>query len=312
MAKPIILSTWSFGKIANAAGWEVLRAGGDSLDAVEQGCRAVEADPSVNTVGFGSVPDASGRLSLDGSIMQSAGRCGSVCFSRKHVHVVSLARLVMEKTDHVLLAGEGADDFGIEQGMVPAELMNDEGRRLYEEWKAGGEGKEVKKGKANIEEETGGGEVDGEDLPHNQDHDTVGVLALDEKGVLSGACSTSGLRFKLPGRVGDSPIIGHGLYVDPEHGACVCTGNGELVMGVCGSFLAVELMRGGVSADDAAVRVLERIRDAYEMKDDYQVGIITLRADGEWASAALREGYTTYRTSNEGTEREQPGKILLK
>ena len=210
MSKPVILSTWSFGRIANAAGWGVLSEGGNSLDAVEQGCRAVEADPSVNTVGYGSIPDASGKLSLDGAIMQSPDRCGGVCFVRKHMYPVTIARRVMEMTDHVMLAGKGADEFGSGLGMPEVNLLTAEARQVWDSWRLELARPGAGPNAANIEEETAGGtrgvdEDDGENLPHNIDHDTVGVLALDGEGVLSGACSTSGLRFKVPGRVGDSP-----------------------------------------------------------------------------------------------------------
>lgn len=302
MVEPIILSTWSFGSIANAAGWPVLASGGASIDAVEVACRAVEADVSVNSVGRGGTPDRSGRVSLDGSIMLSPSRCGSVCFVRRFMHPVSLARRVMEETEHVLLAGEGAEQFAERCGFEPAELLTDEARQRYTQWLADhGRDAAAYLPAANIEEQ----------LEHNRDHDTVGVLALDAKGVLAGACSTSGLAFKLPGRVGDSPIIGHGLYVHPDHGAAVATGNGELMMGVCATHLAVELMRRGSTPLDAGCEVLQRIIDSYRLKPDHQSAMILLRPDGQWASVALRAGYTTNVRTARRDERVGADRVVL-
>ncbi|MDH3584862.1 MAG: N(4)-(beta-N-acetylglucosaminyl)-L-asparaginase, partial [Phycisphaerae bacterium] len=258
-SQPIVLSTWSFGRVANQAAWPVLEAGGSSLDAVEAGCRAVEADPAVDTVGVGGLPDRTGQVSLDACVMVSPDRCGGVCFVRNYPHPVSIARAVMEGTPHVMLAGEGAERFAAEQGFDTAPLLSEAGRQRLAQWernvvRAGGD-RGIYSAGANVEE---GGAVD-----PNRFHDTVGVLALDREGQLAGACSTSGQPFKLPGRVGDSPIIGQGLYVHPEHGAAVATGTGELVMGVCGSFLAVEQMRRGATPLEAGTELLERVQESY-------------------------------------------------
>lgn len=304
MTTPIVLSTWSFGSIANAAAWPILAGGGAALDAVEAGCRGVEADPSVNSVGYGGLPDRSGRVSLDASIMVSPARCGSAACVRRHVHAVSIARAVMEKTQHVMLVGEDADRFADSQGMESADLLSDDSRRRFEEWRhqhpqASTDDTVAWRPAANIEEQ------------RNRDHDTVGVLALDGSGALAGACSTSGRAFKVPGRIGDSPIVGHGLYVHPGHGAAVATGTGELVMGVCGTFLAVESMRRGASPLDAAVEVLQRIADSYDLLPEHQVGLIALTPSGRWAAAALRKGYSTaVRTATINDQRD-PDIVLL-
>jgi isoaspartyl peptidase/L-asparaginase-like protein (Ntn-hydrolase superfamily) len=178
--------------------------------------------------------------------------------------------------------------------MFPADLLTDASRTAYEKWLAGQGGAAGTPAapaagappRANIEEVRPSG-----DLPHNRRHDTVGVLALDSSGVLAGACSTSGLPFKLPGRIGDSPIIGHGLYVDPRHGAAVATGHGELIMGVCGTFLAVDEMRRGASPATAAAEVIRRVIENYHLRANHQVGLIALAPDGRWSSAALRPGF---------------------
>jgi len=328
-----MLSTWSFGKLANKAGWAVLRDdAGASLDAVEQGCRACEADPSVTSVGYGSYPERSGQVSLDALIMRSPrpGDRGGVCYVRRFVHAVSIARLVMERTEHALLAGEGAERLAEASGMKPAVLVNQAGREALARWRAkvgeqaagdafGGPTPGVI---ANIEELRAGGDGpdasestprpgDPEHEPHNRTHDTIGCLAIDRRGVLAGAVSTSGTAFKAAGRVGDSPSMGHGLYVDPDAGAAVCTGTGELMMGVCAGFLAVERMRQGLNPLDAAVGVLERMRDAYEIHEQHQCGIITLAPDGAWSSAALRPGYRTAVRTEHRDELVEPSVVLM-
>src|SRR5438067_5054906 len=272
----LLLSTWSFGQRANAAAWESLSRDGSSLDAVEIACRDAESDLSNHTVGKGGRPDASGEVSLDASIMLSPAKRGAVAYVRRFEHPISIARAVMEHTPHVLLAGDGAEQFAMQQGLQPTDLLTDEARRQWEEWRATGQVRPAHPAPMpNIEEK-----------PHGS-HDTIGVLALDSRGVLAGACSTSGMAYKLPGRVGDSAIIGHALYVDPLIGAAVATGHGELVMSVCGAFLAIENLRRGASPADAAIQVLDRIRQTQQLTDQDQVGLICLRPDGTWAAASL-------------------------
>lgn len=313
---PIILSTWRFGQKANAAGWPCLVSGRrSSLDAVERACRAVEADPEIMTVGRGGYPDRSGEVTLDASIMVSPARCGAVCYVRRFMHPVSIARLVMEKCPHVMLAGEGAGRFAELHGMKPSDLGTEQSRAAWEEWigeqhQAAREKQHGDAPQANTAEEAERQLAD-ESLPHNQAHDTVGILARDAAGEIAGACSTSGLRFKLPGRVGDSPIIGHGLYVDPDHGAAVATGWGELIMGVCGSFLAVELMRRGATPRDAAVEVLQRIVQSHEIREEHQAAIVTLGASGQWSAAALRPGYRTAVRTATRVELVDPERVIL-
>jgi N4-(beta-N-acetylglucosaminyl)-L-asparaginase len=313
---PLILSTWSFGQKANAAGWPYLTgANGSSLDAVEQACRAVEADDRIRCVGRGGYPDRAGEVSLDASIMVSPSRCGSVCYLRQFPHPVSVARRVMEKLPAVvLLAGDGADHFAIHQGLTPADLLTAAARATWQKWKLrhsnGGEADEADYPPPENADESQA-LPDGELALHNQYHDTVGVLAIDERGRMAGACSTSGLPFKVSGRVGDSPIIGHGLYVDPRRGAAVCTGMGELVMGVCGSFLAVDSMGRGASPRDAAREVLERIAESYELRGRHQVAVITLATSGQWSAAALRPGYNTAVRTAERNELVPPECVLM-
>jgi isoaspartyl peptidase/L-asparaginase-like protein (Ntn-hydrolase superfamily) len=314
MPDPILLSTWTLGQQANAAGWPYLTAvPPSSLDAVEHACRAVEADPRVMSVGRGGYPDRSGEVTLDAAIMLAPARCGSVCYVRRFMHPVSIARLVMEKTPHVLLAGDGADRFAKLQGMEPVDLLTDQARAAWQNWLA--EHAAARRTDqaaylppANIEEKQALDEL--ADTPGGA-HDTVGVLARDAGGQLAGACSTSGSAFKVPGRVGDSPIIGHGLYVDPVHGAAVATGLGELVMGVCGTFLAVEAMRRGATPLDAAVEVLNRIIHSYPLREEHQVAIITIDGQGRWSSAALRPGFHTAVRTPTRDELVDPERVML-
>jgi isoaspartyl peptidase/L-asparaginase-like protein (Ntn-hydrolase superfamily) len=286
MSLPILLSTWSFGQAANASAWPALSSGGSALDAVEAAARHAEQDPENHTVGSGGYPDASGRVSLDASIMLSPARRGGVCYVRTHEMVVSVARRVMERTPHVLLAGEGAEEFAWQQGFEESDLVSELMRQRHVDWK---QRRRVLGPLANVEERTLG--LREPPIDQEQAHDTIGILAIDASGTLAGACSTSGLPWKLPGRVGDSPIVGHGLYVDPKHGAAVCTGRGELVMSVCGAFLAVESLRRGDEPTRAARAVIDRIAEHFTLSEDDQVGVIVLRPDGAWSSAAVRPGF---------------------
>jgi isoaspartyl peptidase/L-asparaginase-like protein (Ntn-hydrolase superfamily) len=276
---PIILSTWSFGQRANRAAWPILANSGTSLDAVEAACRDAESDLTNHTVGRGGRPDASGEVTLDASIILSPARCAGVGCVRGFEHPISIARKVMEQTPHVMLAGEGAEKFALSQGFERIDLLTDEVRQQWYEWRASGNVPAPHPPEKNIEERGA------------TDHDTIGVLAIDAKKTLAGACSTSGMAFKLPGRVGDSPIIGHALYLDPEVGAAVATGHGELVMSVCGAFLAVETLRRGAKPIDAAMEVLNRIKKSLPLVENDQVGIIVLKPDGDWDAASLREGF---------------------
>jgi isoaspartyl peptidase/L-asparaginase-like protein (Ntn-hydrolase superfamily) len=319
MPEPIILSTWSFGKDANAAAWPALSAGGSSLDAVEAACGHAEADLKNHTVGRGGYPDRDGNVSLDASIMLSPAKCGAVASVRRCAHPISLARRVMEHTRHFMLAGEGADLFAVEQGLESADLLTPEARDAWLKWKDAQKrdgGAATTKGGAarprrNIEElglhafDLGRGDME-------RTHDTIGALALDARGTLAGACSTSGLAFKLPGRVGDSPVIGQGLYVDPDVGAAVTTGHGELMMGVCATFLAVESMRRGAGPLDAAVEVLSRIRESYDLETEDQCGIIVLAKTGQWSSASLRDGFRTAVRTRTRDELVDAERVLLK
>ena len=320
-----IVSTWSFGLRANEEAWPLVEAG-RALDAVEAACAYADRAPDIDSVGFGGLPDASGRVSLDGCVMLSPARCGSVAGLRHHLHPVSVARLVMERTPHVMLVGADADGFADAQGLARAELLSDEARAAYEKWRR--EGGVVDQSRDSGRDSARGLGFDplrpvdrrhGEDgrlfgggapLPADEakwrHHDTIGCLALDAKGVLAGGCSTSGTPFKTPGRVGDSPIIGHGLYVDPEVGAATATGTGELIMGVCGAFLVVEAMRRGAGVEDAVREAAMRLAKSYALEPHHQAAFLAMSRDGAFAAAALRPGYRTSVRDRDGARAVEP------
>ena len=268
---PIVLSTWDFGFKANAIAWKYLSNGSRALDAVEQGIRVIESDPDNMSVGIGGLPDRDGIVTLDACIMDEFGNAGSVAFLADISHPISVARLVMEKTPHVMLSGDGALQFALANGFSRENLLTEKARKAWEEWKVKSNYKPV----INVE-----------------NHDTVGLLVLDKKGNICGGCSTSGLAFKMHGRVGDSPIIGAGLYVDNKVGAAVATGLGELVMRTLSSFLVVELMRQGATPQDACRDAILRIVEINPDYKDYQVGLLALNKNGKAGSYSLQKGFS--------------------
>ena len=255
--QPIVLSTWKFGIAANAEAWKTLSQGGTALDAVEKGVKLVEADPNERSVGYGGRPDRDGHVTLDACIMDENANIGAVAFLEHIKHPISVARAVMEKTPHVMLVGSGAQQFAVENGfkLESGELSN-EAKKAYDSWLKKSEYKPV----INIENKKQNGPFAPnffEDGTLN--HDTMGLVAMDAMNNLSGAVTTSGMAFKLHGRVGDSPIIGAGLFVDNEVGAATSSGLGEEVIRICGTHLVVEFMRQGYSPELACKKAVERI-----------------------------------------------------
>ncbi|KAA8473978.1 N(4)-(beta-N-acetylglucosaminyl)-L-asparaginase [Arcticibacter tournemirensis] len=283
---PLVISTWDFGVEANVAAWKILKNGGRALDAVEQGVWVPEGDPKNQTVGMGGFPDRDGKVTLDACIMDENGNCGSVAALEHIVHPISVARKVMEKTPHVMLVGEGALQFALQQGFKKENLLTPESEKAWKEWLKTSQYKPV----INIENKS----FAPKRLPGNQyNHDTIGMLALDAKGNLSGACTTSGMAFKLHGRVGDSPIIGAGLYVDNEVGGATSTGVGEEVIRNVGSFLVVELMRQGYSPEEACKEAVMRIiKKKPETAKEIQVGFLALNKKGEYGAYAIQKGFS--------------------
>lgn len=279
---PIVISTWNFGIAANQEAWKTLSAGGRALDAVEAGVKIPEADITNHTVGRSGYPDRDGHVTLDACIMDENGNCGAVAAMEYIAHPISVARLVMEKTPHVMLVGEGATQFAVEQGFKKEKLLQADSEKAWKEWLKKAEYKPV----INIENSKG--------LPGNQyNHDTIGMLALDAKGNISGACTTSGMAFKMHGRVGDSPIIGAGLYVDNEVGGATSTGVGEEVIRNVGSFLVVELMRQGLSPEAACKEAVQRIiKKKPETAKQIQVGFLAINKKGEYGAYAIQKGFS--------------------
>ena len=277
---PIILSTWDFGMEVPKAALKAMENGGTVIDAVEHGVMIPEADPKVTSVGYGGYPDRDGKVTLDACIMDGEGNCGSVVFLEHIIHPVSVARLVMEKTQHVILAGEGALQFALENGFKKESLLTPEAEKAWKEWL-----------------KTSGYNPPAVDK-HN--HDTIGLLAMDAKGNMAGACTTSGMAWKIRGRVGDSPIIGAGLYVDSDVGGATSTGIGEAVIKVAGSFLIVELMRNGKSPQEACRMALERIvhkQPKYAKGNDFLAGFVAMNKSGEIGAMSYRKGlqYTLHK-----------------
>jgi N4-(beta-N-acetylglucosaminyl)-L-asparaginase len=270
--RPLVLSTWYFGRNANAAAWEILgRSDGVALDAVEMGARQPEANPENHTVGLGGFPDRDGHVTLDACIMDHERRAGSVACLEHILHPVSVARRVMEKTPHVMLVGDGALQFALAEGFPRENLLTPAAEQAWREWQ-----RESKyEPKANIE-----------------NHDTLGILAMDAQGRLAGACTTSGLAFKMHGRVGDSPIIGAALYVDGEVGGACATGHGEYVMRTLGSFLVVELMRQGRTPQQACEEAIDRVlKDLRGQVGEAQVGYLALDAGGRVGACSVQPGF---------------------
>ncbi len=269
--KPIVIATWNVPE-ATAKAWEVLQNEGSALDAVEQGCRIEEADISNSSVGKGGLPDRDGNVTLDACIMDKDGNYGAVMNVQNITHVISLARKVMEETPHVILAGKGAEKFGYEQGFTKENLLTASSKKAWEKWKKTSQYNPI----INIE-----------------NHDTIGMLAIDNYGDISGACTTSGLAYKMAGRVGDSPIIGSGLFIDNEVGGATATGMGEEVLKTVGSFLIVELMRQGKSPQEACEEAVRRVvKKSGDRFKDFQVGFIAINKQGETGAYCIHEWFT--------------------
>lgn len=290
LSVPIVISTWNMGLGANEGAWKVLSSGGDALTAVEQGVWIPEADPKEMTVGLGGFPDREGRVTLDACVMRGDGACGAVLALENIVHPVSVARAVMEKTPHVILTGEGALQFALQQGFKKENLLTPESEKAWKEWLKKSEYKPI----INIE-----------------NHDTIGMLAIDQAGKLAGACTTSGMAFKMRGRIGDSPIIGAGLFVDEEVGGATATGHGEEVIRIAGSHLVVELMRQGKSPEAACKEAVDRVykRQKHRIKD-IQVGFIAVSKEGEYGAYCVHKGFSYAVKTAQKTELI-PGKYLI-
>lgn len=276
-ATSFALATWDVESATRFAG-EALELGTDSLNAAVQGAAIEEANTLNTTVGKGGAPDREGTVSLDACVMDSKGNCGAVLAVENIMHVAALAKDVMELTPHVILAGEGARKFAIEQGYQPENLLTKESKEAWKKWL----GESNYQPKINIE-----------------NHDTIGMLCFDQKAEISGVCTTSGLAYKMKGRVGDSPIIGSGLYVDNNVGAAVATGLGEEVIKTVGSFLIVELMKQGNTPQEACEEAISRILEKQKEKPNFQVAYIATNKNGNIGACSIHKGfsYTIYKNN---------------
>lgn len=289
---PVVISTWRLGLPANVAAWEILEAGGRALDAVEAGARVPELDPLERSVGYGGRPDETGVVTLDASIMDEKGNCGSVAFLEYIKNPISVARAVMEKTPHVMLAGDGALAFALKNGFKKENLLTDASKKEWQAWRK----QQAKPGPAQINVEN---------------HDTIGILALDAQGNMSGACTTSGAAWKMHGRVGDSPIIGAGLYVDNEVGGAAATGWGEAVIRVVGSHLVVEFMRQGHAPEDACRMAVERVIKKNPDYRNIQVGFLALSRDGRFGGYSIQPGFEIAVCEGAGRNRMIPARSSI-
>lgn len=267
---PIVISTWNVPNATIKAG-EVLEQGSTSIDAIERGCMVEEADITNQSVGNGGRPDSNGDVTLDACIMDKNGNYGSVVYMQNIVHAISVARKVMEETPHVMLAGKGAEKFAISKGFDKTNLLTDASKKAWKKWK-----KEAKY----------------QPIINIENHDTIGMLAIDKQGDISGGCTTSGLAFKMPGRVGDSPIIGSGLFIDNTIGGATATGMGEEVLKTVGSFLIVELMRQGKTPQQACEEAINRIVTSNSNYKNFQVGYIAINKKGETGYYSIHEYFS--------------------
>jgi N4-(beta-N-acetylglucosaminyl)-L-asparaginase len=285
VAIPIVIATWNVHD-STAKAWEVLQQGKSALDAIEQGCMVEEANAEGQSVGIGGLPDRDGNVTLDACIMNKEGNYGAVVYLQNIKHPISVARKVMEDTPHVILAGKGAEQFAVASGFKKENLLTDTSKKAWEKWKKTSHYKPV----INIE-----------------NHDTIGMLAIDKNGDISGGCTTSGLSFKMAGRVGDSPIIGSGLFVDNEVGAATATGLGEEVLKTVGSFLIVELMRQGMSPQKACEEAIGRIVAKNPNYEHFQVGYIAINKKGETGAYSIHDGFYVTTYVNDKNESRKPG-----
>ena len=264
------ISTWKTTE-ANLKAGLLLDKGVDGLTAAIEGVAVEEENPKNTTVGFGGAPDRTGKVTLDACVMNHLGDCGAVVAVENIVNVARLAKDVMEKTPHVMLAGKGAQDFAISEGYKQTDLLTEKSKEDWKKWLESEEYKPI----INIE-----------------NHDTIGMLCLDKNNNISGACTTSGLAYKMRGRVGDSPIIGSGLFIDNKIGGAVATGLGEEVVKTVGSFLVVELMRQGKSPQEACEIAVKRIVSSNSQENKFQVAYIAMNKNGDVGSYSIEPGFT--------------------
>lgn len=294
--KPIMLSTWDEGKNVNNAAWNILNKKGKAIDAIEAGAVYVE-DKIGCCVGLGGNPDRDGIVTLDACIMDEKANCGAVAGLERIKHPLSVARKLMDSTPHVLLVGDGAQKFALQNGFaLESGELSPEAKQEYEKWLKHSEYKPI----INIENKKDAAHAMPMKLSDGSfNHDTMGMIAMDAAGNLSGGVTTSGMAFKIHGRVGDSAVIGAGLFVDNEIGAATSSGVGEEVIRTCGTHTVVEFMRRGLSPELACKKTVERIIKNNPAKaKTLQVGFVAVNKKGEYGAYALQEGFVFAVKSN--------------
>lgn len=280
---PVIISTWNFGLQANEAGWKVMTTDGNALDAVEMAARVTENDPTNTSVGYGGYPNEEGVIQLDAAVIDGkSNKMGSVCAIENIKNPSSVARKVMEEGKHIYLAGDGAKSFALKHGFKEENLHTPQSLK----WYADQLGKTV-----------------------NDGHDTIGIIALDSQDDMAVCCTTSGLGMKWKGRVGDSPMIGAGLYLDKHVGAATGTGVGERAIEVCASFAIVEFMRNGDSPQKACEKLIKRVAERNQPNPDFQLGFIAMNTEGETGAAGMKSGFE-YSEMADNNNQVIPAKIL--
>lgn len=281
---PVMVSTWNHGLEANKAGWEVIKKGGSSLDAVEAGARVTESDIKNRSVGIGGMPDRDGNVTLDACIMDWESNCGSVGYLEGIAHPISVARHIMENTPHVMLVGSGAKKYALKNKFETIKTPLPEVKDEWKKWKK--EQAELAKKPAI----------------NHENHDTIGLLAIDQNGRISGACTTSGWAYKLPGRLGDSPIIGAGLFIDQEVGGAVATGLGESIIRIAGAHTVVELMRYGRSAQEACKEAVDRLISKHKDMSGLQCGFLAIDKFGNVGAYSVFNGFNYALRTNDKEE----------
>ena len=269
------------------AAWEILSEGGVALDAVEAATNIIEEDPEDTSVGYGGLPNEMGVVQLDASIMDGKTySAGSVSAIENIIHPCSVARLVMERTDHVMLVGQFALDFAKSWGFEEVDLLTNRARQAWLNWRENHSERDDWGPPEHMRRRGNEGGSRSEAI--EQTHGTVNVLAVDSNGDVAGITSTSGMSYKVPGRIGDSPVIGAGLYVDNSVGAAGATGRGEDVIKSCASYYIVMRMREGRSPQDACQDAMQMIADRYAAVGiDYMPGekFVAINKEGEYGCA---------------------------
>ncbi|XP_017273018.1 N(4)-(beta-N-acetylglucosaminyl)-L-asparaginase [Kryptolebias marmoratus] len=309
---PVVVNTWPF-KGAAAAAWSVLRSGGSVLDAVEKGCARCEEEQCDGTVGFGGSPDESGETTLDAMIMNgNTMEVGAVADLRRIKNAIGVARAVMEHTEHTMLVGESASLFAENMGFVAEDLTTDKSLNIFSQWLKGNCQPNYRKNVSPDSSKSCGpyrpeAEQEQNEGPRHvniHSHDTIGMIALDQNGHVAAGTSTNGLNHKVPGRVGDSPIIGAGAYADSSAGAAAATGDGDIMMRFLPSYLAVELMRAGADPSAACKSAISRIKRHYS---DFFGAIICANITGHYGAACNKApGLTEFHFMVSNSESDTP------